>query len=385
MEGGKNNYHAWRVSILSAHFAKNIASPRKLKDIFYAALLHDIGAAGFSLHIIHYLKSNNKANRYILLSHPIVSAQLVSNIPQMTAAAKLILDHHEWINGEGYPRAKLERNIPTGAQVIRLADSIDIALQNGRLSRLRELKTKLSLNIDKEYPKALFTRAFNILKHNKFFYRIHSRLNIPKIFKETKSEVGLIHIPNKIDAIGTTLEVISQIIDMKHPYNSGHSLRVSRYALAIALALNLDHDEITRIKWAGLIHDIGKFSVSRFVMNKPGELTKKEFQTVKKHAQITQDIMQMIPTLKEIAPIASSHHEYFDGSGYPQGLKGDQVPLGARILVVCDAFDAMTSNRPYRQPLSPQAAAAEIEKLAGIQFDPQITKVARPLFINLGL
>lgn len=381
----KKTYHAWRVAILSSQLAKNKVSPQDLKNIFYASILHDIGAVGLPNHIIHYLQRNDKITHNILLSHPIIGAQLVSNIPQMTPAAKLIIDHHEWINGKGYPRGKKEKSIPWGSQVIRLADSIDIALQTNRFKRLIELKDKMLFNVSCEYSKKLFGRALNILKKDRFFYKILKRSKIPSIFREIKDYVGPIHIPPKIDAIGTTLEVLAQIIDMKHPYASGHSLRVSRYAMAIALAMNLDHDEITRIKWAGLIHDVGKFSIPRNIMDKPTKLTKKEFQEVKKHAQITQDIINLIPTLKELIPIAAAHHEYFDGSGYLKGLKQYEIPLGARILVVCDAFDAMISNRPYRKPLTPQGACREIRKFSGKQFDPGIVKQALPLFMHLGL
>lgn len=385
IEKNKNIYHAWRVSTLSVHFAKNTVSSRKLKDIFYASLLHDIGGVGFPYHIVHYLKRTNQTNQKLLLSHPIIGAQLVSHIPEMARASKLVLDHHEWINGKGYPRAKTEKDIPWGSQVIRLADSVDIFLQTGRFFRLKELKDKMSINIRKEYSKKLFDRAFNILKQDRFFYRIRQRRNIPIIFKEIKDKVGFIHIPLKIDAIGTTLEVIAQIIDMKHPYTLGHSLRVSHYALACALTMNLEHDEVTRIKWAGLIHDIGKVSVPRQILDKTRTLTKKEFGEVKKHASLTPKIMAMISTLKEISPIASSHHEHFDGSGYPQGLKGEEIPLGARILAVCDAFDALTSNRPYRPPVAFNTACQEIKKHARTQFDPEIVKQTLPLFKNLGL
>lgn len=385
IEKGLNIYHAWRVAILSSQFAKNRVSTQMLKYIFYASLLHDIGGVGFPFHIIHYLKRNDKMSRHVLLSHPIIGAQLVSNIPEMTEVAELILDHHEWLNGQGYPRAKTKKNIPFGSQIIRLADSIDIALQRGRYHNLKKLKNKMSLNINKEYSRNLFDLAFVILKEGKFFNRIVQRRNIPIIFQEIKDRVGFIHIPFKIDAIGKTLEFLAQAIDMRHPYASGHSLRVSRYALAIALAMNLDHDEVTRIRWAGLIHDIGKINVSRYIMNKPAKLTKKELEEVKKHASLTQKIMEMLPSLKEIALAASSHHEYFDGSGYPQGLKGKQAPLGARILVICDAFDAMTSNRPYRAPLTPAATCHQLSRLSGKQFDPEITKIAIPLFKNLGL
>jgi HD-GYP domain-containing protein (c-di-GMP phosphodiesterase class II) len=385
IEKNKKIYHAWRVAMLSAAFAQNIVTPRNLKEIFYAALLHDIGAVGFPFHIIHYLKRNDKISRNILLSHPIVGAHLVSNIPQMNNVAKLILDHHEWINGKGYPRSKTQKYIPFGSQVIRLADSVDILLHTGRYSDLKEMKNRMSLNIDKEYSKRLFNRAFGILKKNRFFYGISKPKNIPGLFEEIKNRVGFINVPFRLDAIGKALEAIAQIIDMKHPYTSGHSLRVSRYAMAIALSMNFKHDEITQIKWAGLIHDVGKFLISREIMNKPATLTPKEFKEVKRHALLTYKIVGMLPTLKEMAFLAASHHEFYDGSGYPRGLKEEEIPLGARILAICDAFDAMTSNRPYRNPMSVQAACQQIKKLAGKQFDPKIAKEAIPLFLNLGL
>jgi len=385
IEGRKNIFHAWRVAIISAQSAQNKVSPQMLKYIFYASLLHDIGGVGFPFHIIHYLANNDKMSRNILLSHPIVGAQLVSNIQEMTEVAELILDHHEWLNGRGYPRAKTKNKILFGSQVIRMADSIDIALQTGRYRNLKKIKERLSLNINKEYSKNLFDAAFDILKQGGLFNRIIQHRNIPLIFRKTKDNVGSIRIPLRIDAIGKTLEFVAQVIDMRHPYSAGHSLRVSRYALAIALAMKLEHDEVTQIKWAGLIHDIGKINISRYIMNKPTRLTKKEFQEVKKHASLTRKIMEMLPSLKDIVNTASSHHEYFDGSGYPKGLKGNRVPFGARILVVCDAFDAMTSNRPYRTSLTPAEACEELSKLSGKQFDPEIVKVAIPLLRNLGL
>lgn len=385
IEDGKKIFHSWRVAILAANIADHTANPKKLKDIFYAALLHDVGGVGFPYHIIHYLERNDKTSQNILLSHPIVGAQLVSGIPQMTDSAKLILDHHEWINGHGYPRAKSGKNIPLGSQFIRIADAIDIHLQTERTPTLKELRKKMSLRVNQEYSGELFKHSLDVLSKNRFFYKVRQRLNVPEIFRDTQNRIGPIHIPSKIDAIGTTLEVISQIIDMKHPYSSGHSLRVSRYAIAIALAMNLSHDEITYIKWAGLIHDIGKLNVPRRFLSKRAKLTSNEYKKIKEHAHFTEDILNMIPSLKYIIPFASKHHEYFDGSGYPLGLERDQIPLGAKILCICDAFDAMTSNRPYRNPLTPEAACREIQRLSGKQFDPHVVKVAIPLFKNLGL
>ena len=385
IDQSQNMHHSWRVSILAARLSRKHVSPKRLKNIFYAGLLHDIGGMGLPLNIIHYLERNDKTAQNVLLSHPIVGAQFVSEIPQMSDAAKLVLDHHEWIDGKGYPRAKTKDNIPWGSQVIRLADAIDIALQTKAPREYGELKGTLSQNINKEYSQELFDEAFSLLEKDDFFNKLSETNNLSGIFEETKKDVGIIRVNKKIDAIGTTLEVIAEVADMKHPYTSGHSLRVSRYAMSIALAMKLAHDDITRIKWAGLIHDIGKVSVPRNILDKPGSLTPEEFQEVKKHVVHTAEIMKLLPSLTDILPMAACHHEYFDGSGYPAGLKADEIPFGARILTVCDAFDAMVSNRPYRNPLTPEEACNEIKRLSGKQFDPQIVEEALPLFRSLGL
>lgn len=384
IEKNKKLYHAWRVAILASKFAGNL-SQRKRKEIFYAALLHDVGGIDLIHHIVHFLKQESRRSQTVLLSHPIIGAQFVSTIPKMNRSARLILDHHEWFNGLGYPRGKTYRYIPLGSQLIRAADSIDIFMRYRRCNKFNVIKAGVMKLADKEISESLSRIAINTLKNQSLFYTVLDLKNISKVFYEIKDAIGQFHIVKGIDAIGTTLEVIAQIIDMKHPFTAGHSSRVARYAMAIALAMKLEHDEVTRIRWAGLIHDIGKLTLPRKILDKPTVLTKKEFSEVRKHPEITHEILNMVPTLKEIAPIAAGHHEHFDGRGYPLGLKAKESLLGARILAICDAFDAMTSNRPYRKPYTPEQACRQIRKFSGIQFDPEIAKVAINIFKNLGV
>jgi len=383
LQNNREAYHGWRTAILAARLAK-IYNPAPIKNIFYAALLLDIGGIGFPYHITHYLIHNDKVSQDALLSHPIIGAQLVSSIPGLSKSAKIILDHHEWINGQGYPRAKNNSDIAPGAQVVRISDAIDIAMRRTGYGGIKGLQKRLSKTVNREYSEQLFMQAFGILEDKAFFKRIVDRKSIPLLFKETLAEVGNIRIPTKIDAIGQALRVIAEITDMKHPYTYGHSLRVCRYAMSIALVMKLGHEQVTKIKWAGLMHDIGKISVSREILDKPGKLTKNEYKKVQEHVKIN-EIMKLAPSLDEITPIAAGHHEYFDGSGYPRGLAGLDIPLGARIITICDAYDAMTSNRPYRGGISPKKVCKNIKQLSGKQFDPEIVKFALPVFRSLEL
>jgi HD-GYP domain-containing protein (c-di-GMP phosphodiesterase class II) len=130
--------------------------------------------------------------------------------------------------------------------------------------------------------------------------------------------------------------------------------------------------ELEDVKYAGLLHDIGKIGVSELILNKPGRLTPAEFDEIKKHPTLGANIIADVPFLRPLVPMVLHHHEFFDGNGYPSGIKGDQIPFGARILSVADAYEAMTSDRPYRRSLSAQAALEILMNGKGKQFDPRI-------------
>jgi len=165
---------------------------------------------------------------------------------------------------------------------------------------------------------------------------------------------------------------LAYALEAKDIYTSGHSQRVTKISVTIARELGMPQDSIDKIRLAGLVHDIGKIGIRESVLNKPAPLTDDEFRHIKSHCQAGEHILTPIVEDKEILRAVRHHHERYDGMGYPDGLRGEQIPLGARILSVADAFDAMTSERPYRLAMSAQDACAEIERCKGTQFAPKV-------------
>jgi len=169
-----------------------------------------------------------------------------------------------------------------------------------------------------------------------------------------------------------TIEALAEAVDRRDPYTFQHSQRVTEYVKKIAERLNLSPAEIESLVWAASIHDLGKIGVPEGILLKPGHLDNDEWRVVRKHSAVGTDIVARISFHPTARDIIRHHHEWFDGSGYPNGIGGDRIPLGARIVAVADAFEAMTSDRPYRPALSYQAAVAELEAGKGTQFDPAI-------------
>ena len=165
---------------------------------------------------------------------------------------------------------------------------------------------------------------------------------------------------------------LSQTIDAKDKYTKGHSNRVAKYSRMLAEALGEDEKTQEKIYYVALLHDIGKIGIPNAIINKPGKLTEEEYEIIKTHPVIVSDILVSISSMPEISIGARSHHERYDGRGYPDGLHGEEIPWIARIIGVADAYDAMTSNRSYRSYLPQEAVRAEIVKCSGIQFDPKV-------------
>lgn len=180
----------------------------------------------------------------------------------------------------------------------------------------------------------------------------------------------------------SSIQVLANVLDSHDPYTHGHSERVMSYSVMIAKEMSLSEKQVKDIKYAALLHDIGKVGISKDIINKDGRLSDDEFLQIKSHPEAGYKIARPIGFLKDKLSAVRYHHEKYDGSGYPEGLKGDNIPLDARIVAVADTFDAITSTRSYRKAKTMEFAVGEIQKNAGTQFDPRVVEAFLRLIKN---
>jgi putative nucleotidyltransferase with HDIG domain len=181
------------------------------------------------------------------------------------------------------------------------------------------------------------------------------------------------------------LRMLTGAIEARDPYTRGHSSRVTELAEAVARRLGWTEERIESLRLGGPLHDIGKLAVSHEVLHKEGRLDDKELAEIREHPKTGAKLLLRVAALRAAIPYVLYHHERWDGTGYPSGKAGEEIPLEARLLAVADAFDAMTSDRPYRRALSQAEALAEVERCAGTQFDPRIAQVFLELFTEAEL
>jgi len=209
----------------------------------------------------------------------------------------------------------------------------------------------------------------------------------PKLGKEKIEEVGnrLFHLMEgvKRDYIEATKNLV-QSLEFKDKYRQNHSIRVSRFASRIAEAINLSKEQIDSITFAALLHDLGFIGINNEILLKEGGLNKEEYDLVKEHPVLSAQMIQSIRDLQEEVHCVLHHHEWYNGKGYPGGLKGKEIPLGARVLAIADAYDAMRSHRPYRAPLSIEMIEKEFSSFSGSQFDPKLVGVMQRLLKEEG-
>jgi putative nucleotidyltransferase with HDIG domain len=180
-----------------------------------------------------------------------------------------------------------------------------------------------------------------------------------------------------------TIEGLAMAIEAKDQNTHDHLFRVRTYVQEVARTMHLNEEELQALHTAAFLHDIGKLAVPEYIINKPGKLTPEEFEKMKIHPVVGAEILERVRFPYPVVPIVRSHHEWWNGAGYPDGLKGEEIPIGARVLTVVDCFDALVSDRPYRKAMLPEEAMAILKKMSGTQFDPAVVAVLEGLYENL--
>jgi putative two-component system response regulator len=190
-----------------------------------------------------------------------------------------------------------------------------------------------------------------------------------------RSQLRLKRLVDQLEDTETVIFTLAQVVEAKDAYTEGHLRRLRSYGQRLAEACHLDEREVSAVEYGGILHDIGKIGVSEAVLLKPGALTADEMNEMKRHPEIGARIIAPMRFARDVAPIIRGHHERWDGTGYPDGLAGNDIPLGARIIAIADAYDAMTTDRPYRAALSTSEAVERFVAARGTQFDPELLDV----------
>jgi HD-GYP domain-containing protein (c-di-GMP phosphodiesterase class II) len=210
--------------------------------------------------------------------------------------------------------------------------------------------------------------------------RIHEIRDLTRSFNRASAAIRDAHVGLQRANV-EFIETLASALDARDPYTAGHSRRVSEYACAIAGAMGLSHAELSEIRIGALLHDIGKIGISDTILLKPAKLTEEENALIQQHPTIGRRILEGVNAFQPYLAVVELHHENWDGTGYPHGLRGGEAPLTARIVKIADAYDAMTSDRPYRKGVSHERALSVFEQISGSQLDPLVVEAFRNLAV----
>ena len=380
--------HGPMVAMLASQLGRELGLTKAAcSELFFAAVLSDMGMVGLAEDAWENpAPALSPEVRERVERHPQRSEERVRGIPHLQELAPLLRHHHEWWDGSGYPDGLRGAEIPLGARILRLADTV------AALSARRPHRPGLGSEAIAEIVESSIGREFGPAIAE-CYLALHRSGAIPNFdreaYRHTVLRAAKSLLPEEVSPLSTSqlLTIVAHLIDAKDPYTAGHSRRVSVLAVAAAEQLGLDSHTRSALWAGGYLHDLGKLAVPLRVLAKTTRLTDDELAYIRAHPTDGAEILESIPTLRHLTGGVRYHHERWDGGGYPEGLSGDRIPIVAQIMAVCDAYDAMTSTRAYRNARPSEVALAEVARERGVQFGPEAADaflaIPESIFVSL--
>lgn len=350
----RNFGHARKVAYVAIRLTRNLNVKRDEEyKIFYSAFLHDIGKSDVYEDFI----SNNT------WMHSLRGSDMVKDMPRGHEFCEIIKYHHENWDGSGYFHINGD-SIPFEAQIIYLADQFDVKYNTVSV-KMNEYETRkhiekwLNDESGKSFNPIIVNALKDLMKQEKFWldYEHYDTFDVLRPYISNETMIV------DIDDLSKIARVFSNIIDNKSHFTYKHSKGISEVAYKAALISGYDEMTAKKVRIAGLLHDLGKLAIPNEILDKPDKLTEEEFMIIKSHTYYTKKILMEIGGIDDIAEWAANHHEKLDGSGYPEGLTGEDLDEISRLMAVCDMYQALTEDRPYRAGMSHIEAVNIIYKL----------------------
>lgn len=346
--------HSQRTAYIAMEVGKKLnLSKESKRELYVAALLHDIGASNFF--------TMSHSSEEFIKKHCIIGAEITKNFPSLNFVSEIIMYHHENWNGSGAMKIK-GKDIPKQSQIIRIADITDLLFKEKLpwYKQKEEIIKWINGNRGIIFSNEITDVFLKLSQKDTFWLNLANINYINYILDDLSPNF------NRFLTLKDFVEIsniFSSIIDNKSKFTAQHSKAISNLSYSVSKYLNYSEEKCTKMKIAGLLHDIGKIAVPSFILDKPTSLTDDEFSIIKSHAYYTKIILDNIGGINDISEWASNHHEKLNGTGYPRCLKDNDISEESRILAVCDIYQALIENRPYRKGLTQKHAFKIIDEM----------------------
>ena len=377
-DGDRQLYHGVRVAYIAGELAHMIALV-DWPQVVYSALLHDIGGVYTDAHIVHKMvefpSSLGQKADVDLFFHPSRGRELLALVPGMSEIARIVGSHQETIDGTGYPDGLQGEEVPIEAQLIHIADFLDQLLRTAGHESVEVITHNLRLMVGEEYTHELYEATVEWLHKDGVFETLQGgehTLNEITPFRQYFANTPLFPTWEAVDRF---FVLLSELVDVRgNNPSTRHSQHVTRLAGQLGGYLGLPTDHKRLLRWSALLMNIGQFGLGRSVLLKAGKLEDEEMHLVRCHPHRSSDLLARIEGFAPLAEVVAAHHENWDGSGYPNRMSGERIPVAARIIRAADSFTAMTTDRPYMKRKELRRSQRELRRQATQQFDPRVVE-----------